>query len=475
MKRPTHASKLPVLLVDDEESVLFSSRMLLKSSGILYVDTLSDGRQLNDYLAKQEAAVIVLDLMMPRGSGIDLLPGLVENHPGVPVIVMTAAQDVETAVGCMKMGAYDYLVKPVEESRFVSAVRRAIEVRSLRQEVGTLKDYLISDRLEHGSAFEAIVTRSTVMRSLFQYIEAISGSNEPALITGETGVGKEALAKAIHNLSGRSGPFVQVNIAGLDASLFADTLFGHKKGAFSGAENRREGLVAQAKGGTLFLDEVGDLEMSSQIKLLRLIQEQEYYPLGSDVPRRADVRVVCATNRDLDALKTDDRFRRDLYYRLSVHRMRVPPLRERMEDLPLLVDHFLTESATALSKKRPQAPAELFLLLSQYGFPGNIREIRSMVYDAVALHPSGPVLSMVRFRQAIQVDESPQHGKPSVSEGLLDIPGRLPTLKEAERQLLKVALERAEGNQGVAATFLGISRSALNRRLNLLKKTGESP
>lgn len=471
----TLTSNLPVLLVDDEESVLFSSKTLLRSAGIRNVQTLSDGRKLAAFLDRQPVAVIVLDLLMPRVSGVELLPGLVRDFPAVPVIVMTAVQDVETAVSCMKKGAYDYLVKPVEESRFVSSVRRALEVRSLRQQVGALKGYLLSDRLQHGKAFSSIVTKSPKMHALFQYAEAVAGSSEPVLITGETGVGKEALAKAIHELSGRQGSFVQVNIAGLDDALFADTLFGHKKGAFSGAEKRRDGLVAQAASGTLFLDEIGDLERSSQVKLLRLIQNQEYYPLGSDVARSVDVRVVCATNRNLDGLMTEEKFRRDLYYRLSVHQMEVPPLRQRKEDLPLLIGHFLEESATALGKKALGAPTELFILLSQYGFPGNVRELRSLVYDAVALHSSGPVLSMERFRQALR-DEPSAAGEPApIADRHSASARRIPTLKEAEEHLILEALARADGNQGVAATFLGISRTALNRRLARLREETAEP
>jgi two-component system, NtrC family, response regulator HydG len=465
----SHPAKLPVLVVDDEESVLFSSQTLLKSAGIRNVLTLKDGRQLGSFLEGQEVAVVVLDLLMPRVSGVELLTGLVRDYPDTPVLVMTAVENVDTAVNCMKAGAYDYLVKPVEESRFIASVKRALEVRALRQEVGALKSYLLSDRLQHGEVFSAIVTRSPKMRALFKYIEAVAGSAEPVLITGETGVGKEALARAVHELSGRSGRFVQVNIAGLDDALFADTLLGHKKGAFSGAGKRREGLVAQAANGTLFLDEIGDLQNSSQIKLLRLIQNQDYYPLGSDVPRSVDVRVVCATNCNLDQLMTTERFRRDLYYRLSVHHIEVPPLRARAEDVPLLVEHFLQESATALGKQTPSAPTELFALLSQYGFPGNVREIRSLVYDAVARHPSGPVLSMGCFRRAIRLDSSPPAETILSTDWPVDRPERLPTLKEAEEHLIQEALARAEGNQGVAATFLGISRPALNRRLANLR------
>ncbi|MEJ1381014.1 MAG: response regulator, partial [Candidatus Sedimenticola sp. (ex Thyasira tokunagai)] len=232
-------SQLPVVLVDDESTVLLSSRMILGSAGIESVQTIEDSRELIPFLAGQEAAVVVLDLFMPYISGTQLLPEIIREHPDLPVIVMTATLEVETAVSCMKEGAFDYLVKPVEESRFVSSVKRALELRSLRRQVGALKHYLISGQLEHSEVFTSIITISRKMRSLFQYMEAIAGTGEPVLITGETGVGKELLAEAIHKLSGRSGAFVTVNVAGLDDALFSDTLFGHRKGAFSGAERTR--------------------------------------------------------------------------------------------------------------------------------------------------------------------------------------------------------------------------------------------
>ncbi len=228
-------TSLPVVLVDDESSVLLSSRMILASAGIKDVLTVEDSREVMPLLAEQEVAAVVLDLFMPYRSGTQLLPAIVRDHPELPVIVMTASQEIETAVACMKEGALDYLVKPVEENRFVSSVKRALELRALRRQVGALKRSLMTDQLEHVEAFSSIVSVSRKMRSLFQYLEAIAGSGEPVLITGETGTGKELLAEAVHRLSGRSGNFVPVNVAGLDDALFSDTLFGHRKGAFSGA------------------------------------------------------------------------------------------------------------------------------------------------------------------------------------------------------------------------------------------------
>jgi DNA-binding NtrC family response regulator len=465
-------SALPVVLVDDESSVLLSSKMILRSAGIPNVETIQDSRELMPALTEAEPAALVLDLFMPYCSGSELLPEIVKRFPDVPVIVMTAAQEVETAVACMKDGAFDYLVKPVEESRFVSSVKRALEVRTLRQQIGSLKRYLMTDDLEHGEAFASIITISRKMRALFQYLEAIARSAEPVLITGETGVGKELLAEAVHRLSARTGEFVAVNAAGLDDTLFSDTLFGHKRGAYSGADSSREGMVAAAAGGTLFLDEIGDLTAASQVKLLRLLQERQYYPLGSDVAKRSDVRIVCATNTELRARISANEFRSDLYYRLSVHQVEVPPLRERKEDIPVLLSHFIEQAATALEKKTPRVPEELLVLLANYHFPGNVRELRAMAYDAVARHESGRTLSMSGFRKAIKSHREGSAAKHSGSEGAQDAASteRFATLKEAEELHIQAALRLAGGNQGIAATMLGISRPALNRRLANMNK-----
>jgi DNA-binding NtrC family response regulator len=465
-QQPGDAS--PVLLVDDESTVLLSSRMILGSAGITNVQTIEDSREVMPLLAKQEVSVVILDLFMPYISGTQLLPEIVREHPGIPVIVMTASQEIETAVACMKEGAFDYLVKPVEESRFVSSVKRALELRALRRQMDALKRSLISDQLEHGEAFSSIVTVSRKMRSLFQYLEAVSGSSEPVLITGETGTGKELLAEAIHRLSGRGGEFVPVNVAGLDDALLSDTLFGHRKGAFSGADSSREGMVARAAGGTLFLDEIGDLTPASQIKLLRLLQERQYFPLGSDVAKISDARILCATHRDLAAEIAGETFRSDLFYRLSVHQVEIPPLRKRREDLPALVAFFAAEAAASLDKKAPEATPELLTLLDNYHFPGNVRELRAMVFDAVARHKSGPVLSAKSFRKTVKQ----QLGNKTAVKGSATRAGhedRFVTLKEAERLHIEEALRRAGGNQGTAAALLGISRPALNRRLSRMQ------
>ncbi len=463
-------NSLPVVLVDDESTVLLSSRMILASNGIRDVITVEDGRNLLPLLAEREVAAIVLDLFMPYVSGTQLLPEIVKEHPELPVIVMTATQEVETAVACMKAGAFDYLVKPVEESRFVSSIKRALELRALRRQMGVLKRGLMTDRLEHREAFSSIITVSHRMRSLFHYLEAIAGSAEPVLITGDTGSGKELLADAIHKLSGRKGKFVPVNMAGVDDTLFSDTLFGHRKGAFSGADTSREGMIASAAGGTLFLDEIGDLAPASQAKLLRLLQERQYYPLGSDMAKISDTRILCATHRNLKASMASDIFRSDLYFRLSVHQVDIPPLRERKEDIPVLVAFFAAAAADSLGKKTPKAAPELLTLLANYHFPGNVRELRAMVFDAVARHKSGAVLSVKSFRKAVKTQQISTTKKNNKASDKTDTEGQFPTMKEAEQLHIEEALRRANDNQGTAAALLGISRPALNRRLARMRQ-----
>jgi len=339
---------------------------------------------------------------------------------------------------------------------------------ALQMEMTSLKYRLLTDQLLHEEAFSSIVTRSKQMRAIFQYVEVIAMSNQHVLITGETGVGKELIAKAIHTVSGRNGDFIAVNVAGLDDMMFSDTLFGHRKGAYTGADQSREGLIARASGGTLFLDEISDLHESSQVKLLRLLQERTYYPLGSDVPQETDARIVVATNQNIQDLISQGRFRKDLYYRLWAYQIRIPPLRERKEDIPLLLYYFLDEAATSLKKKRPTPTPELMQLLTIYDFPGNIRELRAMIYDALAHHESGN-LTMESFREFIKMDEvgvSSIHPSPGDGDALVRIFGHFPNLKEVEEFIIVEALERANRNQGTAALLLGMTRQALNRRLH---------
>ncbi|RKX75311.1 MAG: sigma-54-dependent Fis family transcriptional regulator [Spirochaetes bacterium] len=355
-----------------------------------------------------------------------------------------------------------YLVKPVEESRLVSVIKQVAENRELKRKFENLKTAFLNRTLESPEAFSKIITRNEKMLSIFLFIETIAKTSETVLITGETGTGKELIAEALHRTSGIEGNFVAVNIAGLDDTIFADTLFGHRKGAFTSALESREGMIERASGGTIFLDEIGDLSVSSQVKLLRLLETREYYPLGSDIPKRTDARILLATNKNLEELVKKGGFRKDFYYRISTHEVHLPPLKERLDDLPLLVNHFLEEACTVLSREKPAVPRELLPLLENYDFPGNIRELRSMMFEALSRHKSG-ILSLATFKRKIG-RETGLPGK-SLEDGLVTFSDRLPTLKQVNELLIREAMKRSGGNQSLAASFLGISPQALSKRL----------
>jgi DNA-binding NtrC family response regulator len=460
---PTLYPSFTVLLVDDEPAWLHSLALTLeRSAGITNLQTCADSRQVMELLDRSSVGLVLLDLTMPHLSGEQLLAQIAERHPETTVIVVSGLNQVETAVQCIKLGAFDYFVKTVEEDRLIGGILRAIRMRELEQDNREITDRFLSGTVQYPDAFSRILTTDRGMQTIFAYVEAVAKSPQPLLITGESGVGKELLACAAHALSGCKGPLVAVNVAGLDDTVFADTLFGHLRGAFTGADQPRKGMIEEAADGTLFLDEIGDLSIASQVKLLRLLQEGEYFPLGSDRPKRLKARIIVATHCDLVEREAQGSFRRDLYYRLRTHRIHVPPLRERKGDIPLLLDYFLAAAADDLDKKKPTPPRELAQLLATYPFPGNIRELRSMVYDAVSVHRDR-VLSMESFVQAI----GPGGGAVLPAAGGNPFSGleRLPTFGDAAELLVEEAMRRAAGNQSLAARLLGISQPALSKRL----------
>ncbi|MBU0485967.1 MAG: sigma-54 dependent transcriptional regulator [Proteobacteria bacterium] len=467
MKQPLYPY-LPVLLVDDEEAWLRSFSLTLRATGINNILTCQDSRQVKNIMAQQEIGTLVLDLTMPYLSGEELLPQIVQEQPEVPVIIITGLDLVDTAVKCMKLGAFDYYTKVSEDTRLIAGVKRAIDLGILRRENASLKKHVLEDCLDRPEAFAHIITHNKAMRSIFQYAEAISHTCEPVLITGDTGVGKELIARALHILSQRKGRLVPVNIAGLDENMFADTLFGHRKGAFTGADQARPGLIEQAAGGSLFLDEIGELQPASQVKLLRLLQEREYLPLGADLAKRTDCRMIFATQQNLEALQRAGNFRKDLFYRLRTHHIHIPPLQNRRDDLPLLVDYFADQAAQKLDRKKPNYPKELISLLATYDFPGNIRELQNMIFDAISQCPTNN-LSMAYFKSYIYQRGDGDSGKDYASTQEGETPfkelARLPAMKEAGYLLAIEALNRAGGNQTIAAEMLGITRQALNWRL----------
>lgn len=458
-----------VLLVDDENSWLRSMSMTLAmEAGINNIHRCDDSRKVMGLLDSNDIGLVLLDINMPHLSGVELLPQIVEEHPDVTVIVVSGLNQIDLAVSCMKNGAVDFYVKTVEVDRLIEGVKRSLRSIELERENKEMRSRFFTGKVERPECFAEIITQNKAMSTIFQYIEAIALSSRPVLITGESGVGKELVARAIHKLSGQSGSLVSVNVSGLDDTMFSSTLFGHERGAYTGAESTRSGIVEKASYGTLFLDEIGDLSIPSQVKLLRLLQEGEYFPLGSDVLKRMNARVVVATHQDLAASQATGRLRKDLYYRLCSHHVHVPPLRDRKGDIGLLLDYFLEQAAEEFGKKKPTYPKELPVLLKNYPFPGNVRELKGMVYDAISVHRS-KMLSMEAFKRAMDKLTSlsiETVGSQNDTVFAADLP--LPHLKEVADLLVQEAMSRSKGNQSLAARLLGVSQPALNKRLKKL-------
>ncbi|MCP3872738.1 MAG: sigma-54-dependent Fis family transcriptional regulator [Desulfobacteraceae bacterium] len=450
----------PILIVDDEPQILLAVDTTLRMAGMDNIITISDSRDVIRQMERQIPCLIILDLNMPHINGERLLKIVRKTYPKIPVIILTGAIDVDMAVKCMKIGAMDYVVKPVEEDRLIAAVKQALDFANLENEIKHSRASELYAQIKNPKAFEHIITQDKKMHSIFRYIEAIGPSFQPVLILGETGVGKELIGTSIHMLSQRKGNFIVVNVAGLDDNVFSDTLFGHVSGAFTGADKARQGLIEQASGGTLLLDEIGDLALTSQIKLLRLLQEREYLPLGSDKIRHSDARIIASTNLDLWTLENRGVFRKDLIYRLSTHTLTLPPLRERLVDLPLLLDRFICQAADEMDKPIPDIPKILIEQMENYPFKGNVRELKSMVYDAISRYQKGPITADL-FKSLGAFEPGPGSKE--------DLSHSLPTLKEASRDLVEKAMKQTGGNQSAAAVILGISQQALSKRLKKLK------
>ena len=459
----------PILIIDDEVSWLNTIRSALKIiANITHIDACTNSLNVPSLLAKNVYSLVLLDLTMPDLSGEELLDLISEKYPELPVIIVSGANQVATAVNCIKKGAEDFFIKTDDLERIINSVKKTLRERELRDEHLKLSEQFSISPSQRHPVFAEIITQNSAMLRIFSYLEAIAASNEPVLIQGESGTGKELIAHALHRLCGPDRPFIAVNVAGLDDKLFSDTLFGHKKGAYTGAEQNRRGMIEEAAGGTLFLDEIGDLTVGSQVKLLRLLQSGEYYPLGSDSPLHCKARVVAATNCNLEEKEVVGAFRRDLLFRLKTHRIKLPPLRDRRDDLPLLIDFFITAAAERLGKAKPAENPKLLPLLQTYPFPGNHRELRAMIFDAISLHQDGK-LSLERFAESFQiepleticVDRNDQNG---FSAEFL-FPETLPTIKEMNQLLVNEALRRSDGRQSQAAQFLGISQQALSKRL----------
>ena len=441
--------KATVLVVEDEEKLRRVVELQLKTAGY----EVEQAGSAEDALKRAEFAdVILTDLRLPGISGLDLLQQLRGQDVRTPVIVMTAFGSIETAVEAMKAGAVDFLPKPFSLDHLLTVVAKALEVRALREENRELRAEL-SQRYE----FDNIIGRSAAMRDIFQTVERVAPTRATVLLCGESGVGKDMIARAIHHHSPRSvKPFVKINCSALPENLMESELFGYEKGAFTGANISKPGKFELADTGTVFMDEIGDVPAAVQVKLLRILQDREFERLGSNKVRQVDVRVVAATNVDLRAALEQGEFREDLYYRLNVLPINVPPLRDRKEDIPYLAQHFVRKLAKDMGSRATSISEAAIERLMAYHWPGNVRELENTIERSLVLAP-GEVLDAADVR----IDMAPK-SRQSTHDGFL--PDGM-TLEAYEQSIIREALHRANNNKSQAARLLGLTRNALRYRL----------
>ena len=449
-----------ILIVDDERSMREMLEIFLKREGYSVISSANAADALASVAGEETFDLIITDINMPGLSGLDLLREVKSSVPDIPVIMITAYGSPDSAVEAMKLGAADYITKPFRIEEIKNRISAVIERRKLAEE-----NVQLHRLLEEQYSFENIVGRSPGMKRMFEVIERVSPMDSTVVISGASGTGKELIARALHHHGGgRKGPFVSVNCGALVETLLESELFGHRKGAFTGADTNRQGLFETASGGTLFLDEITETSGALQVKLLRAIQEREVVPVGGSTPVKVDVRIIVATNRDLaDEIKKGS-FREDLYYRLNVINIKVPALKERREDIPLLVEHFLGDSTRRHGRTLNAVAPEAMRYLMDYSFPGNVRELENILERAVALS-AGEELTPDLLPE--EVLRAPAAGTPATIS--FDSENDLDTLvADYESQLIQSALERTGGNRTKAAELLGVTFRSLRYRLKKL-------
>jgi DNA-binding NtrC family response regulator len=449
-----------ILLVDDEEKIRKTLGRVLRDDGHEVVEA-PGPREARRLLEARTFDLLLVDNLMPETTGLELIRELASSAAETErpqIVLMTAHASVESAVEAMKLGALDYLQKPFEIDELLVVVRRALETERLR----TDNRYLLAEREEEFNHY-GIVGRSRVMQEVIQKAELVAESRSTVLVTGETGTGKEMVARAIHDRSAqRARPLIKVNCAAIPETLLESELFGHVRGAFTGAVANKKGKFALADGGTIFLDEIGTLIPALQAKLLRVLQEREFEPLGSERTERVDVRVIAATNRDLRQLVAEGKFHEDLYYRLNVIPIDIPPLRDRREDIPVLVDHFVRKHAQRVGRQFERVEERVVATLQAYDWPGNVRELENTIERAVVLS-RGPVLTA----QALSMPGL----APSQAIGLPSL-NMHQNVEWAERETVRRALEVAAGVKKDAAEVMGISQRALSYYLGKYRVEG---
>jgi DNA-binding NtrC family response regulator len=452
--------KSRILIVEDEEKLRRVIELQLRSADfeVEQAATAEDGLKLAD-----RADLVLTDLRLPGMDGLELLAAIRTQNARTPIVVMTAFGTVETAVEAMKKGAADFLLKPFSIDHLMEVIRKALEVRALRDENRKLRE-----ELGHRYEFDNIIGRSSAMQDIFATIDRVAPSRATVLLAGESGVGKDLIARAIHFHSPRADrPFVKINCTSIPENLMESELFGYEKGAFTGANTTKPGKFEQADTGTAFLDEIGDVPASIQVKLLRVLQEREFERLGSNKTRRIDVRIVAATNQDLRAALEQGTFREDLYYRLNVVPLEIPPLRERREDIPFLAEHFVKRLAVANGSRVESISEAAIAKLLEYHWPGNVRELENVIERSLVLC-TGTRLDAADIRMDTVPRAMKQHN------GTDFLPAGM-TLDEYEQAIIREALRQAQGNKSQAARLLGLTRNALRYRLSQMGLDNNQP
>ncbi|MFT5356355.1 MAG: DNA-binding NtrC family response regulator [Polyangiales bacterium] len=440
-----------VVIVDDEDSNLVSLRKIFVKEGMRPL-TASNAQEALELCRGHQVHVVLTDLMMPGMSGMDLMRALATVAPDAEVVLMTAHGTIETAVEAMREGAYDFVEKPLRRLQIVKSVRKAAERHRLIAENKTLKKELSA--LRSNKRDRSIIGSSSALRNAMEIADQAAPSTATVLVLGESGTGKELFARHIHDHSGRKGPFTAVNLAALPETIVESELFGHERGSFTGAVNKREGRIAQASNGTLFLDEIGELSPAVQVKLLRVLQEGEYEPLGGKT-QQASFRLICATNRDLQAAVQSGEFREDLYYRLHVIALTSPPLRDRRGDVPLLADHFIAHYCAKNSKSQMEIERDALEKLVAHDWPGNVRELENAIERAVVLAKGDSIT--LRDLPASVAEAEPTSDTLSFELGT--------PLAEIERSAIRRTLEHTRGDKQLAAQLLGISARTIYRKV----------
>ncbi len=437
-----------ILIVEDERNLREGLKEALQSPGFRVI-TAENGFQAEEIVREQAVDLVISDLKMPGMTGLELLRQVHSFSPAVPFIMMTAYGTVDTAVEAMKAGAYDYLTKPVNLDQLELLAARALKERDLERE-----NIYLKEQLQKQYGLERLTGRSRAMEKVFELVRQVSNTNSTVLITGESGTGKEVVARTIHQQSFRKNkPFIAIHCAALSPSLLESELFGHEKGAFTGAVSRKKGKFEAADGGTVFLDEVNEIPLEMQVKLLRFLEMRELERVGGTESVPVDIRLLAASNADLEELVREGRMREDLYFRLNVVRLKLPPLRERPEDIPLLVREFIDELSRANRKKNTSITPAALRALQGYSWPGNVRELKNCLESMIVL-AKDPVLDLDNLPSQIR----PAPAAPAPIEGGVN-------LRKLEKAAIAAALARTGGNKKRAAELLGISRRTLYRKL----------